>query len=130
MKQIFKFTGVVLLLFFVTIAFGQTIDTTGLSDQPFPGGGTLNELLGLYETLYMGLIIVWGYVAKLLKLSFKPGKFIFVILAGGIVLGGAFLWLGWAKVVPLLFGFLSSIGIYDLFLKPFGLTIKRELPQA
>jgi len=113
-----------LMIAVATISFGQ-IDTVVLDNPVFPGGETDSvELLNIYNAIYSALVIVWGYVARLFKINVSANKYIFVVLAGGLVLGGAFYALGFSEVFPLVFSFLASIGVYDLFLKPAGLTNK------
>lgn len=84
-------------------------------------GPTLPGLLENTEILYGALVIVWGYLAKFLG-KYLPAldrvQTVFRVLAGGVVLAAAFITFGWGQVLPLLFSFLSALGVYDLFLKP------------
>lgn len=102
----------------------QTVDTTGLTDTKVLDEATTESLLKAYNILYGALVIIWGYVGKLLKLNAKVPHYVFVVLAGGLVIAGAFVIFGFGKAIPLLFTFLSAIGIYDLILKPAGNAIK------
>lgn len=96
----------------------QTVDTTGLVENPVLTDPTVTNLLDAYNVLYGALVIAWGYVAKLLGLKAKVSNFVFVVLAGGAVLAGAFIMFGIGKALPLLFSFLSAIGVYDIIFKP------------
>ncbi|MCA9366780.1 hypothetical protein KC887_00745 [Candidatus Kaiserbacteria bacterium] len=108
---------IILLLFAVSLT-AQAVDTTGLANNPIYTEPRLDKLLNAFNVLYGALVIVWGYVAKSFNLNAKVNNFVFVVLAGGIVLGGAFIAFGFAKALPLAFTFLSAIGIYDLLVKP------------
>lgn len=91
--------------------------------NPFPEGETsVSELIGMYEILYSALIVLWGYIGRLFKFTANVKSYVFVVLAGGIVLAIAFVWLGFSSVFPLVFSFLGAIGIYDIFLKPAGVS--------
>lgn len=108
----------VLMLIFGAALSAQAVDTTGLADNPIFTEPKLAQLLNAFNILYGALVIVWGYVAKSFKLQAKVSNFVFVVLAGGVVLAGAFIAFGFAKALPLAFTFLSAIGIYDLLIKP------------
>ena len=107
------------MLLFFGLLTAQSVDTTGLADKPFfDEPVTVEKMLNWYNLLYGALVIVWGYVAKAFKL--KKGKipFVFVVVAGAAVIAGVFIAVGFSQALPLLFGFLGAIGIYDIFLKP------------
>lgn len=108
----------VLLLIFAAALSAQAVDTTGLADNPIYTEPRLDKLLNAFNILYGALVITWGYVAKSFGLKAKVSNFVFVILAGGVVLAGAFVAFGFAKALPLAFTFLSAIGIYDLLIRP------------
>lgn len=103
-----------------------SIDTTGATTGPFLDGSTnLGEMVQWYHILYGALVVLWGYVAKAFGLQTKVKEFVFVVLAGGLVLIGAFVALGFGGVFPYLFSFLSAIGVYDLILRPGGNMVSR-----
>ena len=84
-------------------AFAQStlppVDTTGLTRwNPFDGPVTVGKLLEIFNPLYGAIVIIWGYVAKLLKLKSDKVPFVFVVLAGGLVAGGVFLTQGFSAV--------------------------------
>lgn len=119
------------LIGIVTFALSQSVDTIGISEGPFPGGElTAEGLVKAYHIIYGALVIVWGYIAKMLKVKYnwnlKKNFFPFIVLAGGIVLASAFIMFGFGKVLPYLFGFLGAIGVYDIILKPSGLNVKNK----
>lgn len=84
-------------------------------------GPTLPGLLESTDVLYGALVIIWGYLAKFLGKylpAFDRVQTVFKVLAGAVVLAAAFITFGWGQVLPLLFSFLSALGVYDLLLKP------------
>jgi len=113
-------------MLFVAGVFAQTVDTTGLSENnPFdPISST--SMIEAYQILYGALVIVWGYIAKIFGIKITNKHFVFTVLAGGLVLLGAFLIAGVGSTLPLLFSFLGAIGVYDLILKPVGATVKEK----
>jgi len=114
-------------LAFVAInAIAQTVDTTGLADNPLFVEPKLDTLLNVYNVLYGALVIVWGYIGKALNLKAKVGNFVFVVVAGGVVLAGAFVAFGFAKAFPLALTFLSAIGVYDIFFKPIESAVLKK----
>lgn len=121
MKQLFilLFTGLVILIA-STIAIAQPIvDTTGISQiTPANDLTTLHGMLNWYNALFGALVLVWGYIAKGFGLKAKVNNFVWVVVAGAVVIGATFLAIGVTKAIPLLFSFLGAIGIYDIFLKP------------
>jgi len=122
MKHIFQkslFLLSMIMLACVCSLQAQVVDTTGIGGfNPGNDLGNLGGLIEWYNLLYGALVIIWGYVAKAVGLKTKFPHFVFVVLAGAMVLGAAFLALGFSKVFPLLFSFLASIGVYDLIFKP------------
>jgi Sec-independent protein secretion pathway component TatC len=85
----------------------------------------LTDLIASSEALFGALVIVWGYVAKFLGThvpALDKVKTVFKVLAGAVVLAAAFVSFGFAEVFPLVFSFLASMGVYDLFLKPLKTT--------
>lgn len=114
------------LCLFVTPIVAQMVDTTGVSDFTLVESEGVAGMLNAYNVLYGALVIAWGYIAKLIGIETKPNRFVFIILAGGVVLAGAFMAFGVSSAFPLVFSFLGSIGIYDLFLKPTGLRIRNN----
>lgn len=116
-KRAFALTALICSLCIVLSA--QTIDTTGVGGfDPAKDLGAMQGLLQWYNLLYGGLVIIWGFVAKAVGLKTKFPQFVFVIVAGGAVLAAAFVALGFSKVFPLVFSFLSAIGLYDIIFKP------------
>lgn len=121
--------AIFLLCFSFTQAIAQVVDTTGVGNfSPADDLSGLSGWLNWYHALYGALVIGWGYLAKAFGLKAKVSNFVFVVAAGAAVLAGAFLALGFSKAFPLVFSFLSAIGIYDLIFKPF--SPKRQLPVA
>ena len=118
MKRILFLTLAFLALFVCPI-LAQVVDTTGLADNPVYTTPDVGTLVDAYNILYGALVIAWGYVAKSFGLKTKAGNnFVFVVAAGAVVLAGGFIAFGVGKALPLLFGFLSSIGVYDVIFKP------------
>ena len=111
-----------LLFTFLTafaLVFAQTVDTTGLVTNPVFDEPSISKMVSAYDAIYGALVIIWGYVGKAFGLKTKLGKnYIFVVLAGGIVMGGVFLQAGLSQGFGLVFSFLNAIGIYDLIFKP------------
>lgn len=108
----------IVFILLACVMHSQVVDTTGLAENPaFNQDPTVAILLEWYHYLYGALVIVWGYIAKVFNRSQKI-PFIFVVVAGAAVIGGAFYVLGFSKVFPLIFSFLGAIGIYDIILKP------------
>ena len=112
------------MLMAIAAAFGQVVDTTGLADNPVFDEPRLDTLLNAYNILYGALVIIWGYVGKAFNLQSKVSNFVFVVLAGGVVIGGAFIAFGFAKAFPLILTFLSAIGIYDILFKSIEKVVK------
>ncbi len=109
----------------------QTVDTTGLIKNPVFDDPTLNRMVSTYDAIYGALVILWGYLGKAFGLKTKFGKnYIFVVLAGGIVLGGVFLQAGLSEGFGLMFSFLNAIGIYDLIFKPAERLFQRSQAGA
>jgi len=85
----------------------------------------LSDLLANAETLFGALVILWGYVVKFLGTrvpALEKVQTVFKVLAGAVVLAAAFVTFGFSEVFPLVFSFLASMGVYDLFLKPLKTT--------
>ena len=125
-----KFLMLSMLLFSAHILMSQVVDTTGVSDPVFPDGPTLAGMVKVYHLIYGAIVIIWGYVAKLFKFTSTPNKLIITIIVGGVVLGGVLVQFGFSSTLPLIFSFLSAIGVYNLFLKPFGLKVMRPEEKA
>jgi len=106
-----------ILLVMVTAVTGQTVDTTGIADAPLFHDVSVDSMINTYNIIYGALVILVGYISKALGLKAKVNNFIFVIIAGGLVLAGAFIAFGFSKALPLAFTFLGSIGFYNVFLK-------------
>lgn len=108
-----------MFLMLVVLAWmtGQVVDTTGLADNPgFTDPASLTKLIEPYQVLYSALIIIWGYLGKFLGLKAKVSNYVWVVVAGGIVVAGAFIAYGF-DVFPLVLSFLSAIGVYDIFFR-------------
>jgi len=119
----------VALVMIVNVLFAQVVDTTGVSTTTVFTDPTLGKMLSSYEAVFGALVILWGYVAKLFKLpNALKNNFIFVVIAGGIVLGGVFLIAGWSKALPLVFSFLSAIGLFNTIFKPAGKLLSTTAP--
>lgn len=121
MKKIFGFfmLSVLFVGLAVVNAVAQVVDTTGIGNfSPSDDLSGLAGWLNWYNILYGGLVIGWGYLAKVFGIKTKPGNYVFIVAAGGLVLAGGFLALGFSKAFPLVFSFLSAIGVYDLIFRP------------
>lgn len=126
MKQkVFFLTALALVL--AAALTGQTVDTTGLADNPVLVDPTVKNMVDVYNILYGALVIAWGYIAKLIGLKGKVGNFVFIVLAGGVVIAGGFVAFGFGKAFPLLFSFLSAIGVYDIIFKPLNKALKLKI---
>ncbi|MCB9352896.1 MAG: hypothetical protein H6573_36240 [Lewinellaceae bacterium] len=113
--------GGLFFLFAVPLCFGQspTVDTTGVSGwNPFEEPVTIENLMKAYHAIFGALVILWGYLARLFGWNTKKVPFVFVVVAGGAVIAGAFVALGLAKAAPLIITFFLSLGLFDTFLKP------------
>ena len=120
------------VLFFASLGFGQlpTVDTTGLSGwNPFDEPVTIENLTKAYHAIFGALVILWGYVARLFGWNTKKVPFVFVVVAGGAVIAGAFVALGLAKAAPLIITFFLSLGLFDTFLKPGEKAIVKRLSK-
>lgn len=127
--RLLKLLVAVALAMIVNVLFSQTVDTTGVSTTTVFTDPTLGKMITSYEALYGALVILVGYLGKLFKLpDFLKNNYVFVVAAGGIVLGGVFFTAGWSTTLPLVFSFLSAIGIFDLILKPTGKLISANAP--
>ena len=104
----------------------QVVDSTGISDVSF-SDITVEDAIKWANALYMALVIVWGYFARAFKFKVKPGNFVFVVIAGGVVIGGTFIAMGWAKAVPIALSLLASLGVFDAILRPGQNAIKAAL---
>lgn len=122
-KNLFSVLGI-LMMAFMMVAQGPAVDTTGISEvDPLADPVKITDMLNFYNILYGALVIIWGYVSKAFGWTFQNVNFVFTVLAGGVVLAGMFLVTNLGDALPLIFSFLSSIGIYDLVLKPMGLKV-------
>lgn len=118
------------LLMIVNVLFAQVVDTTGTSTTTVFTDPTLGKMINSYEAIYGALVILVGYLGKLFKLpAFLKNNYVFVVFAGGIVLAGVFIYAGWSKTLPLVFSFLSAIGVFNLLLKPAGKLISANAPM-
>ena len=91
------------LTFCVLHLYGQTdVDTTPTN---YPD---------LYSSLVAGLVMVWGYVAKSLGLKEIVPNFVFVVIAGAVVIIGIFLALGFGEGISHVIAVLTSMGIFDI----------------
>jgi|GEM_PF-5587031 len=127
MKLFFMILGALLLVIGPFCLIAQSIDTTGIAENPFPDGTTsVGQLVSMFDVLYGALVIVWGYIGKALNLKSKVPNYVFVVLAGGVVLAVAFVALGFSQIFPLIFSFLSAIGVYDLLFKPVTRALVRN----
>ena len=96
-----------LLLLLPILVFAQI----GIDLEP-----TLDSMLNTYNAIYAALVLLWGYVAKnILKLKeITKVPFVFVVLAGALVLAAFFLTFKFSDILPLVITFLGSLGIFDL----------------
>lgn len=102
-------------------AQGEAPELPTIPDNPNVG-----DLLGLYEVLYGALVVIWGYVAKALGWKTEKIPFVFVVVAGALVVGGVFLLLDLSDAITLVISFLLSLGIFDAIFKP----VEKLLKQA
>lgn len=127
--KLLKLLFSIALVMIVNVIFAQTVDTTGVSTTTVFTDPTLGKMINSYEAIFGALVILWGYLAKLFNLPpTLKNNFVFVVLAGGIVLAGVFIYAGWSKTLPLVFSFLSAIGVFNLLLKPAGKLIAANAP--
>lgn len=108
------------------MVMAQAVDTTGVSQGPFPDGINLPSMVNAYDLIFGAFTILWGYIAKPLGLDSEKIPFVFVVLAGGVVLAIVATTFGFGNLLQYIFPFLSAIGIYDLILKPLGLTVAKK----
>lgn len=130
MKTILRYLLLGGLFLTAGIAFAQapSVDTTGLSGwNPFENPVTVGDLQEAYNAIFGALVIVWGYVARLFGWRSQKVPFVFVVAAGGAVIAGVFLALGWADAIPLVISFFLSLGIFDTVLKPGEQLLKKRL---
>lgn len=101
------------LAFIVLIAFGQIPDTTlindGLGEAP-----NVESLANIYYAIYGALVFIWGFIAKAFGLNKKVKSFVFVVIAGGLVLAGGFVYFGVLEFIPTAIALLGTLGIYDI----------------
>lgn len=120
------FLALVFVSFSAINLVAQVVDTTGVGNfSPADDLSNLSGWLNWYNALYGVLVIGWGFLAKAFGLKAKVSNFVFVVAAGGLVLAGAFIGLGFSKAFPLVFSFLAAIGLYDMIFKP--LAGKKQL---
>lgn len=129
MKTLFRILLLFPLLLFAGMMSAQSIDTTGLAEwNPFDGNVTVDGLKDTFNVIYGALVIVWGYVARLIGWKNRKIPFVFIVLAGGAVIAGVFIALGMSKAIPLVISFLLSLGLFDTVFKPIQKAIgKKEL---
>jgi hypothetical protein len=77
----------------------------------------------MYSALVGALTMTWGLVANALGLKKDINKFVFVVIAGAIVIIGIFLALGFGDGISHAIAVFTSMGIFDL-LK--GITKKKK----
>ena len=90
-------------------------------DILFLAAPQVGDLIRESEALFGAMVILWGYVSRLIGKNapaIEKIKPVFKVAAGGVVLIVAFVSFGFSDVFPLVFTFLASLGVYDLFLKP------------
>lgn len=119
-KLFLMFSVLWLVILSTTMAIGQIppVDTTGLDAwKPFDGPISLEEMNKTYYVLYSALVIVWGYIAKAFRLKSTKIPFVFVVAAGGLVVGAVLVIYGFDAITVVL-SFLVSLGVFDLFIKP------------
>lgn len=128
-KKLLLFSLAILAL--PVLIFGQVVDTSGLANNPVFLDPSLAKMVNTYQVIFGALVIVWGYVAKAfgLKQRFK-NNFVFVVVAGAVVIAGVFIQAGWVSGFSLIFPFLGAIGFYDIIFKPgerlLGSVLKNE----
>ena len=64
-------------------------DDTFEGDRPDTG-----KLITWYDMLLGAFTMTWGFIAKAFRIDKKVNDFVFVVLAGGITIGGIFCLLG------------------------------------
>lgn len=116
-KTVLLFTLAVLAL--PVVIFGQIVDTSGLANNPVFVDPSLSKMVNTYHAVFGALVIIWGYVAKALGLKHRfKNNFVFVVVAGAVVIAGVFIQAGWVSGFSLVFPFLGAIGFYDIIFKP------------
>jgi hypothetical protein len=114
---------------FGAVASGDTlpqIDTTGVGNISFKDIDA-KKATDYANLIYGALVVLFGYIARAFKIKVKPGRWVFVIVAIGVVLGGVFVAMGWAKTLEIALTLLASMGIFDALLKPTENAIKNAL---
>ena len=106
MNQLFqrwqKVAVLAALLFFVVglkMTYAQTVDNPFGGDKP---NGPL--LVNYYTGLLSILTMVWAEVAKALGLKKRVNSFVFVVIAGGITIAGAFIAFDFVDAIQGVFG--------------------------
>ena len=120
-KRIVFFTLAFLL---VPLLFFAQSDSTSVN----PDFSTIGGMDAVYAAIVSALTIVWGNIAKVFGLNFVKGKFVFVVLAGGLVIAGTFI-IGtsmgetFSDILPRSVLFIASvitgIGAHSTFINPF-----------
>jgi hypothetical protein len=77
-------------------------------------------MVEIYQVVYGALVILFGYVAKFFGWKIKNQSLIFTIIAGGIVIAGAFVLFGFGNVLPLVLHF-GIHWILQCYFEPVGI---------
>jgi hypothetical protein len=105
-----------------------TVDTSGVGNISFKDIDA-KKATDYANLIYGALVILFGYVARAFKIKTKPGNWVFVIIAIGVVLGGVFVAMGWAKTLEIAITLFASMGIFDAILRPTQNAIKDALNE-
>jgi len=122
MKNFFGllFLALVFVSFSAINLVAQVVDTTGVGNfSPADDFSGIAGWLKWYHALYGAMVIGWGFLAKSFGLKAKVKNFWFVVAAGGLVIAGAFVVLGFSKAFPLVFSFLAATNLYQMLFKSF-----------
>ena len=115
-KKIVAFTVLFLVLAVAFTLHAQSVDTTGLADNPaFEGDRPdTGELMNVFYIILGALNMLFGFIWKAFGLKQRVNKFVLVIIASGIVLGGVFVKFGLVESIPAVITLLTSMGLFDI----------------
>jgi len=127
MKKILVFIAAfAALLLCPVLIFAQVVDTTGLSSVDFKNI-TPDQANQYAQFVFGAIVIIWGYIAKAFKLKPRNVDFVFVVVAGGVVVGGVFIAAGWAQALQIAVSLFVSLSVYRVVLKPGKTAIQSAL---
>jgi len=111
-----SFLAAVGITFIAINVFGQEVE---IPTDPSSPVATPEWFGGAVEAIFGAIVLIAGYVKHLIPGIKKINQNVYKVLAIAVVVGIAFLSLGWANVIQLLFGYTSVTSLYELALKAF-----------